>query len=437
MVFWAGGPRQWRKVDKILAIARSNYVASPSSGDSLPSFGIRWGQLRDELKATISNFGSSAEAIKFAQMRAIFDHREPITAADIPKIETAQHFLKYEYPEFADKIFLFKETRATSPGTAIEIPLPHGGNSLVSNILYWHAFHILTSLRFKGDIDSVCEVGGGYGNPALQWLTNPVKPVGRYCIVDMPEVLFFAEVFLRTALPNVKFHYATERKPASTSLGITFVPIQLSGQTKNVPFDIVINTGSLAEMTDDWVNYWCNWLDEQNTKLFYSHNYMGNPAHKVYEAPTTLAPIVPRKWRPVYVRPMHPMMYLQSADRLASEIIFERMAENYGQDVADVLKFFKGSRLRLENYVYILYALLSDIEKNSNYIVEFADKVMHDFGYAPVELLYLLNKGNKNNQDLVALRDDLQCRVDSKYAEIQPYIKASILGEQGFQRART
>jgi len=61
--------------------------------------------------------------------------------------------------------------------------------------LYWHAFHILSSLRFKGDIDSVCEVGGGYGNPALQWLTNPVKPVGRICIVDMPEVLFFAEVF--------------------------------------------------------------------------------------------------------------------------------------------------------------------------------------------------------------------------------------------------
>jgi hypothetical protein len=134
---------------------------------------------------------------------------------------------------------------------------------------------------------------------------------------------------------------------------------------------------------------------------------------------------------------MHPMMYLQSADRLASEIIFERMADNDGQDVADALKFFKGSRLRLENYVYILYALLRDTEKNSNYIVEFAHKVMHDFGYAPVELLYLLNKGDKNNQDLIALRDDLQCRVDSKYAEIQPYIKASILGEQGFQRART
>ncbi len=62
---------------------------------------------------------------------------------------------------------------------------------------------------------------------------------------------------------------------------------------------------------------------------------------------------------------------------------------------------------------------------------------MYDFGYAPVELLYLLNKGDKNNKDLIALRDDLQRRVDSKYAEIQPYIKASILGEQGFQRART
>lgn len=255
--------------------------------------------------------------------------------------------------------------------------------------------------------------------------------------MDMPEVLFFAEVFLRTALPKVKLHYATEHKHASTSPGVTLVPIQLSSQTKNVPFDIVVNTGSLAEMTDDWVNYWCNWLDEQNTKLFYSHNYMGNPAEKVYEAPTTLAPIVLPNWRPVYVRPMHPMMYLHSAERLASEIIFERSANNGSQDVADALRFFQGTRLRLENYVYILYALLRNIDENSNYIVEFAHKVTYDFGYAPVELLYLLNKGDKNNKDLIALRDDLQRRVDSKYAEIQPYIKASILGEQGFQRART
>jgi putative sugar O-methyltransferase len=432
-----GGLRQVHKADKILAIARSNYVAGASSDDSIPPLGIRWGQLRDELRNTISNFESSAEAIKFAQLRGIFDHRQLLTAGDIPRIEIAQHFLKYEYPEFMKKIYLFRETPATTPGTSIEYQSQYEGNILVSDILYFHAFYILTTIRYKGDIDSICEIGGGYGNPAFQWFTNPVKRVRRYCIVDIPEVLFFAEVFLRTALPKVKFHYATESAPVSASSGVTLVPIQLSSQTRNVPFDIVTNTGSMGEMTDDWVQYWCNWLDKQNTKLFYSHNYIGNPVGAAHDALATLAPIVPQNWQPVYVRPMHPMMFLQSTDRIASEIIFKRVANDDSLDVTKALEIFKGTKLRLENYVYILYALLRNIDSNRNYIMEFARKVINDFGYAPVELLYLLKKGDQNNKDLIALRDDLQRRVDSKFSELSPEQKSWMLGQSLNQNART
>jgi putative sugar O-methyltransferase len=412
----------------ILEVARSHYVASPRSSGALPSFGIRWGQLRDELEETIGKFKSPVEAIDFGLSRGIYDHRERLTAASIPKIKTAQHLLQYEYPEFWAQIYLLKETRAATPGYGIKVRAPWGGKVFVSDILYFHAFHVLTCLRYRGDLDSICEVGGGYGNPALQWLTNPIKPVTRYCIVDMPESLFFAEVFLRSALPDMRIHYATEREPATDSPGITLVPVQLSAQTKNASFDLVTNTGSMAEMTDEWLNYWCNWLDQQNTKLFYSHNLIGNAPDVACEAPTVMAPVVVPTWRPVYVRPMHPMMLLHSKGRIASEIIFERTATVDRHDVSKAITFFDGTKLRLENYIYFLYAILRELETNRPYIMEFAQRIIKDFGYAPVELIFLLNHGDQNNQELVRLRDELGRRADAKYEEMTTATEHAILG---------
>jgi hypothetical protein len=238
--------------------------------------------------------------------------------------------------------------------------------------------------------------------------------------VDMPESLFFAEVFLRTALPDMTFHYATEDLPASaapTARGVTFVPIQLAHQTNSVPFDIVVNTGSLGEMTDDWVEYWRDWLDQQSTNLFYSHNYFANPVDRIFEGRSTLAPVVPRSWRPVDVRETPPMMLLHSDERWSAEIIFERAPTKPEQSITAVLQFFDGARLSQENYVYLLYALLRDVDGNNGDVMAFARKVINDFGYAPVELLHLLSKVEKGDKGLQVLRDDLQRKFDANYPQ--------------------
>jgi hypothetical protein len=184
----------------------------------------------------------------------------------------------------------------------------------------------------------------------------------------------------------------------------------------------------MAEMTDEWLDYWCNWLDKQNTRLFYSHNSIGNAPEVVVEAPTVLAPVIAPTWRPVYVRPMHPMMLLQSKGRIASEIMFERTATVDRHDVSKAMTFFDGTKLRLENYIYFLYAVLRDLETNRPYIMDFAQRIIKDFGYAPVELIFLLNHGDQNNQDLVGLRDELRRRADAKYEEMTPATERAILG---------
>jgi hypothetical protein len=60
--------------------------------------------------------------------------------------------------------------------------------------------------------------------------------------------------------------------------------------------------------------------------------------------------------------------------------------------------------------------------------MDFAQRIIKDFGYAPVELIFLLNRGDQNNQELVRLRDELRRRANAKYEEMTPAIERAILG---------
>ena len=368
------------------------------------------------MQAAINGFASAPEAVSYGQLRCGFDHRGPLTDADIPKMKIAQHLLRGAYPQYRQIITQFRETAATTPGTAIEFESDYAARVFASNILYFHAFYILTMTSFKKDVSSICEVGGGYGNPAMLWFTNPIRRVTRYAIVDLPESLFFAEMFLRRALPGVPLHYATAEKPVSAAPGIALVPINLSRQTDTVPFDLVVNTGSMTEMTDEWVDYWAAWVDRQSTQAFYSHNMIGNPVDHLQESRATMAPTVGKSWYPALVNAMHPMAWLHGDGHAMAEIIFRRDRNRSPTDPGPMLAFFQDRRISLENYIHLLYAICHDINQNNRLITSFAKKVIADFGYAPVELLYLLDRCGPDPES-IALRDELRRRHSATYPQ--------------------
>jgi hypothetical protein len=349
----------------MLKQAYTNYLASRHLPSELPPFGDRWEHKRQEMADAITHFRSAEEAIAYGQLETGFDHRGMITEADIPKLQIAEQLLRGLYPKFRNDIALFSDTPVTTPGTAIKL-----NGRLASHILYFHAFYLLTCFYYRRDIDSVCEVGGGYGNPAVLWLTNPIRRVQRYVIVDLPESLFFAEIFLRKALPDVPLHYASEAFPAAAAPGITLVPIQLASQTNQLPFDLIANTGSMSEMSDDWVQFWCDWLGQQNSTLFYSHNMMGNPAGLLLEARARFAPRVPSDWAPVYVKGVHPLVLLVTDQHKMAEVIFERglPRENTAMRPATY-----------EGYVYSLYTAAFHDPSFRAWACDF-------FGYEPTEL---------------------------------------------------
>lgn len=92
--------------------ARQNFViASDAQVDfnDLPNFGNRWSVFCDVMKKQILSFSSVTEAINWAQIQGNFDHREPVGPDFASKVQTYINVLRYEYPEYSDKILEFSE----------------------------------------------------------------------------------------------------------------------------------------------------------------------------------------------------------------------------------------------------------------------------------------------------------------------------------------
>jgi hypothetical protein len=60
--------------------------------------------------------------------------------------------------------------------------------------------------------------------------------------------------------------------------------------------DLVINTGSMQEMTDEWVDFWMQWLKKQDCRWFYSVNYFASPLSSLPETRSTWSPRLTSEW---------------------------------------------------------------------------------------------------------------------------------------------
>jgi len=144
---------------------------------------------------------------------------------------------------------------------------------------------------------TVCDIGGGIGATALAWLRNSAHRPDRVVIVDLPETLIFADALLRHELGKV--HYAHDRTPLDPAIPakVILCPVSNSMALHRLQFDLVTNTLSMQEMTDDWVDWYMLWLDEQNCRYFYSANHFGMALGKMLEGRNAWSPRPSAKWR--------------------------------------------------------------------------------------------------------------------------------------------
>ena len=125
----------------------------------------------------------------------------------------------------------------------------------------------------EGQAERVLEIGGGYG--ALARIFKLTNSRTRYVIVDLPESLFYAHLFLALNFPDARIGYVADERPVDVaSFDFLLVPVQRYMVLQGAQFDLVINTASLQEMPIPTVSFWMIFIQNViRTRYFYSFNY--------------------------------------------------------------------------------------------------------------------------------------------------------------------
>ncbi|SRR5258706_7879026 len=302
----------WKHLDTTANLSREIHGIPASS---------RWVKLLDRMRDDISGFKSAQEAIIFAQTRIDFDHRDTI-GGTAHLFQLHAQTLKDEFPHFARLVDELSDSRYSRPETMLT-----KGSQLVSNVFFFHLSYLLQCLTWVAKPDIVCEIGGGYGAPARLWLLNSIHQPKTYVIVDFPESLFFAEVFLRSNFDGLNLHYVTDAKPIELDFmrqfRVVLCPIHHVEALGRLPIDLVINTGSMQEMTEEWIDFWMLWLKRQDCRFFYSLNYFGQPLNFLAESGNVWSPRPTPEWT-ARIQRFNPAFVMQQTNRNYAEMLYEK-----------------------------------------------------------------------------------------------------------------
>jgi putative sugar O-methyltransferase len=123
-------------------------------------------------------------------------------------------------------------------------------------------------IKKSGDV-RIAEIGGGYG--ALCHWFKEAYPEASYTIIDLPESLLFARLYISLT----RLDLLTIAGLAKAPHGVRFAPNYMAEQL-NEPFDLLINTLSMSEMSEYQIKRYVDfmkrvWLTDQG--IFFEQNH--------------------------------------------------------------------------------------------------------------------------------------------------------------------
>lgn len=443
----------------ILAKAKANYSKSSeghrnaSLQGKLPPQGSRWDYYTQKQDRLIGRITSPQQAIWHAQHSINFDHRSYASLAlkaryldsllyrlsgkaklfkklrnllhlsHASQISKDKHFLNYEFPCFSSYIENASETPYSDLASLVHI-----GDNLVSNILYFHLRALLHIIKWQPDSLDICEIGGGYGDTARIWLSEDQFNGRSYTIIDLPGSLFFAEIFIGLTVPNATIIYCNSVNdlPSSTRTNKTvyLIPIHQHFLSAELDFDFIFNTGSMGELDPGWVDFWCSWLDNQQSDLFYSCNLFGNPVNNLYEGQNLIAPVMSNNWSLLDATIDSSILLSQSVLRHFADEVFckkdskliDHVKPGFPAQHSEFPQLFRKMNL---NIFHMFVRLFLEYPPSCSQLLYFAEKTESDMEYVPKELLYLLQVFINNSSDcpdsfdisfqrLISLKDKLE-----------------------------
>lgn len=282
----------------ILNTARKNQAFSFSNFHSkeFPHLGRRWDVFSQWTRKNIENFSTIKEAIAFARVEICFEPNSPAQFVE-EQIPISENIFREQNPDMANEIDMYSESQLVPKNSIVESKgRPVSMAMLRHVILYYNLLR-----RLKKTPKRIFEIGGGFGSPARLSMQVQNRSPEQYIIVDLPESLFFAEIFLRAEFGFSKVHYVTDGPLDADSLaekGIKFIlcPLGMHEVVAPIKCDAIINYGSFQEMSDSWIDFYHHYLSTLNCHHLTSVNYFGQPLNELHESSNTYSPHLSSKW---------------------------------------------------------------------------------------------------------------------------------------------
>ena len=285
-------PRRSTKEDALIRKAKAHLIESEMPSD-LPSFGERWETYASRLRSRIKKVRTTEDLLFLGQ--------SPISGVESHPPELfgyCQYFdlsLVSELPsDLYEAMQSFRSPRIIQPEYTIE----YRGRK-IDFVTLCAAYDILTILNWLGQARprTVCDIGGGTGKYALSWLTNSAHRPDLVVILDIPETLVYSETLLRSELGDSRVQYISSHNIVPSTSGVVLCPIAYARAVEGVPFDLVTNKWSMQEMSDEWIDWYMDWLDRQPCCFFWSSNYFGMPLNYMTEGHNSWSPRPSERWQ--------------------------------------------------------------------------------------------------------------------------------------------
>ena len=128
-------------------------------------------------------------------------------------------------------------------------------------------------LDFDEPGQKILDIGGGWGG--LAYFLRKILPESHLTILDLPETMIFSIPYLKMVDKDKSFFVYGENgsiNSAISSSDYSFVPPAVIDQIEDHTFDLIVNTGSMAEMTTEQVMEYIAHIRRIGKGLFYSFN---------------------------------------------------------------------------------------------------------------------------------------------------------------------
>lgn len=371
--------------NRLLAAAHQHVrdaLKDPALQTVLPA-SRRWQEYLRRIADELDDITTVNEAILYAQRKIGFNHRSEVTPhieAHCARMETRFRAL---FPEYADLLAVLDESPHSDSTTLLYVDRRRR-----SNVFYYQAQTLLNSLTHAGRPAIVAEIGSGTGELARLWLDNPVhRPA---CVlIDWPHSLFFAEVFLRKNFPELRIRYLHHDEPLTADEvapgEAIFCPLTRLPALRQLHLDLVINTGSMQEMTEEWVDFFMDWLSAQPCRFLYSVNYFAQPLAFMAESANSWSPRLSPEWHAV------PLRFGNDHLRPQLALFAEKRSEPDPLSPADAARAFADVRCTAPAPERFFAAMdLFRRSRNADLAWGIVEWCMDDPAFRPKELWYLV-----------------------------------------------